>query len=102
MTAKETQRLAKVEQKVDDLKESTDTGFADVKQSISDNNKSLNDKLDASNKTLNDKLDAFISHADKSFITKAQAQAVGWMLGFLLGLGTLIVLVYNAFHGGRP
>lgn len=91
MTAKETERLAKVEQKVDDLKESTDAGFAELKQSMS-----------TSNKALSDKLDVFISHADKSFITKAQAQAVAWLLGFLLGLGTLLLLVYNALHGGRP
>ena len=77
MTAKETERLAKVEQKVDDLVESTNKGFGDI----------------------NTKLDAAITRMDnmnKSFVTVAQAKVVGWFIGLLITLGTLAVLIINA------
>lgn len=84
MTAKETERLAKVEQKVDDLKESTDAGFAELKQN-----------MNASNKALSDKLDAFISRADRSFLTVAQARVAAWFVGFVIGVATLGILIWS-------
>lgn len=69
--------MAKVEQKVDDLVESTNKGFGDI----------------------NTKLDAAITRMDnmnKSFVTVAQAKVVGWFIGLLITLGTLAVLIINA------
>jgi hypothetical protein len=82
LTQQETQRLAKVEQKVDDLKDSTNKGFGD----------------------LNIKLDAAINKMDnlnESFVTVAQAKVAIWITGFLVSVGTLVVLIYNALHGNK-
>lgn len=82
MTVKEGERLAKVEQKVDDLVENSSKGFED----------------------LNKKLDSAITRMDnmnKSFITVAQAKVAIWIVGFLISVFTLAVLVWNAIHGSR-
>lgn len=76
MTAKETERLAKVEQKVDDLKENVDRGFDDIQA----------------------KLDGAIARMDnmnKSFVTVAQAKAAGWLLGFMVSVVTLAYLIID-------
>jgi hypothetical protein len=77
MTQRETERLAKVEQKVDDLVESTAKGFED----------------------LNAKLDGAITRMDnmnKSFVTVAQAKVAAWFIGFILSAVGLVLLIINA------
>lgn len=78
MTAKETERLAKVEQKVDDLKESTDRGF-----------KAINDKLDAALNRMDIKSD--------SFVTMAQAKLTAWGIGLVISLATIAIMLWNHF-----
>ena len=76
MTAKETERLARVEQKVTDLIESTDKGFKD----------------------LNTKIDKYIDRMDsksESFITVAQARVAAWFVGTIIGIASIAVLIWG-------
>lgn len=70
MTAKETERLARVEEKV--------SGLADDVQEIKKTLNGINIKFD---------------NLNKSFITVAQAKAVAWLLGFLVAVAVAVVSV---------
>lgn len=46
-------------------------------------------------KDLNEKMDAFIAKADETFVTVVQAKVVGWLLAFLLSVGTFVYLIID-------
>jgi hypothetical protein len=76
MTAQETIKLAKVEQKVDDLVKNMEKGFSDT----------------------NKQLEAIVARMDKreeKFITRMEGRAVSAFLGVALTVVTLYVLLTN-------
>lgn len=79
MTVRETERLAKVEQKVDDLTKNMDKGFDDM-------NKKLDDAIT--------KMD----NMNKSFVTVAQAKVALWLASFLISVLALGMLAWSTFH----
>lgn len=84
MESKDTERLARVEQKVTDLKETTESNFKSLRKITDDNNTALNKKLDE-----------FIERADNTFLTVAQAKLVAWFVGLVMTVVGLILLAWN-------
>ena len=80
MTARETERLAKVEQKVDDVKDDV----SEIKDEMKDMNK---------------KIDDFITAANGTFLTVAQAKLIGYIIGLLLTISGIGVALLNYYKG---
>lgn len=79
MTAKESIKLAKMEQKVDDL------------------TKTVDEKFGAIDKKLDDAITR-MDNMNKSFVTVAQAKVALWIATFLISVMGLALMAWNTFH----
>lgn len=72
MTVQESIKLAKLGQKVDDLKEDV----ASIKEG---------------QEKMNNKIDDFIKSANETFLTVSQAKLLAWVVGSIIGVSTVVI-----------